>query len=207
MKLIAHRGYKTKYIKENTLEAFINAFNNGFIGIEFDVRETKDKKLVVCHDAFIDRVSDGKGLLKNYTYEELLHFNFGSSEMPSRIPLLEDVLKLKGIKIVELKEHIDLNSIKKIIDDDTYFISFDTSHILNLKKRYPELKFGILNYVLNSFKDYDLDMICILDMIVTERLVAHFTNRDVKVFIYGITRDIKYKSDDENIFYIADKKY
>ena len=207
MKLIGHRGYKTEFIRENTFEAFTNALNNGFIGIECDVRETKDKKLVICHDAFIDRVSDGNGLLKNYTYEELTHFNFGSDDIPSKIPLLNDVLKLQGIKIVELKERISLDTVLDIIDDDTYFISFDTGYILGLKKKYPKLKFGILNYGLNSIKDYDLDMICILDMVATDRLVSSFTKKGVKVFVYGITGDINYKSEDENIFYIADKKY
>ena len=40
---IAHRGLFDDNIKENTIEAFDNAFNNGYEGIEFDVRLTKDK--------------------------------------------------------------------------------------------------------------------------------------------------------------------
>ena len=76
MNLIAHRGYKTKYIKENTEEAFNNAVNHNFKGIELDVRRTKDNELVVCHDAFLSRVSNQTGLLKSYTYSELIKFNF-----------------------------------------------------------------------------------------------------------------------------------
>ena len=124
MKLIAHRGYKTKYIKENTMEAFMNAINNGFAGIECDIRTTKDSKLVICHDAFIDRVSNGSGLLSSYTYQELLKFNFGSKEVPSKIPLLSDVLKrIDSIKLIEIKTRVNLEPILPLIDDNTYFIT------------------------------------------------------------------------------------
>jgi len=43
-------------IKENTIKAFDNAFKNGYQGIEFDVRLTKDKIPVVLHDSFLSRV-------------------------------------------------------------------------------------------------------------------------------------------------------
>ena len=178
MNLIAHRGYKTLNIKENTVEAFKNALNNGFLGIELDVRKTKDDVLVVCHDFFIDRVSDGKGSVKDYTYKELLNYNFGSKITVSKIPRLIDILKdFKCVKLIELKERIDLNQIIDYIDDNTYFISFDSSYMELLKKKYPNLKFGVLNYVLNSSQNYDLDIICLLDSIVTDNIVNYFLKR------------------------------
>ena len=79
MNLIAHRGYKTNNVKENTIEAFDMAYKLGYKGLECDVRVTKDKKLVICHDAFINRVSNGSGLIKNKTYKELLKYNFGTN--------------------------------------------------------------------------------------------------------------------------------
>ena len=95
MKLIAHRGYTTKLIKENTKEAFVNALNNDFLGFECDVRKTKDNELVICHDAYINRVSNGSGLISTYNYNELLEYNFGNS----KICLLKEVLKYKCIKV------------------------------------------------------------------------------------------------------------
>ena len=65
MKLIAHRGLTNENIKENTLEAFINAIENNYDGIELDIRLTKDKKIVVLHDKLINRTSDGKGNINN----------------------------------------------------------------------------------------------------------------------------------------------
>lgn len=203
MKLIAHRGYKTKFIKENTMEAFTNAFNNDFDGIECDVRKTKDNKLVICHDAFLSRVANNNKLISSLNYDELLEYNFGSKNVPSKIPLLIDVLKeYKKIKLIELKTHIDLESILKYIDENTYFISFDSSYMFKLKQMYPNLKFGVLNYIINSKGNYNLDIICLLDSVATKTLVDYFLNRGILVFIYGINKKIKYL--DERVYYIVD---
>ena len=207
MKRIAHRGYRTLNIKENTMEAFKNAFNNDFDGIEFDVRKTKDNKLVICHNAWINLTSNGSGLISELNYDELDDYNFGSTNTPSKIPLLKDVLKEfqnnGKIKLVEIKTDINLDEILDFTDEDTYFISFDSNYIESLKKIYPKLKFGILNYVLNSELDYDLDVICILDTIANDTIVNHFLNRGIKVFIYGIIGKIDYVRDHENLYYIV----
>lgn len=209
MKRIAHRGYKTSNIKENTMEAFINASNNDFEGIEFDVRKTKDGKLVVIHDATIDRVSDGHGFVRDMTYEELLKYNFGTKSQPSKIATLEEVLgRFSNIfKIVELKTEVELDSLIDLIDDKTYFMSFDNGLIKRLHKKYPTLKCGVLNYVLNSIDNYDYDMICLLDMVATDDLVMKFLKKGIKVFIYGIVGKIDYVRDYEGLYYIVGHKY
>jgi len=209
MKLIAHRGYTTKYIKENTLESFYNAKNNKFYGIELDTRMTKDGKPIVVHDASIDRVSDGYGMVSELDYRDLLKYNFGSKKVPSKVPLLIDILKtFKNMMIViELKSEIDIHKIIKNITDATYFISFDVSLIKKIKKEYPKLKVGILNYVLNSIKDYNFEVVCILDSVASDNIVMHFLKQGIKVFIYGIVGKINYKRDFENLYYIVDKIY
>ncbi len=208
MKRIAHRGYKTSSIKENTMEAFKNAANNEFSGIEFDVRKTKDGKLVVVHDASIDRVSNGHGFVRDLTYDELSKYNFGSKDVPSKIPLFEDVLtSFPGLfKIVELKTEVDLEPFLDRVDDKTYFMSFDNGLIKRLKKKHPKLKCGVLNYVLNSEVDYDYDMICILDIVATDELVMKFLKKGIAVFIYGIVGKIDYVRDYENLYYIVERK-
>ena len=52
MNLIAHRGIWNKYIKDNSYEAIKNAIKSDkYIGVEFDVRTTQDKKIIIYHDA------------------------------------------------------------------------------------------------------------------------------------------------------------
>lgn len=197
MKYIAHRGLKDKNIKENTIEAFDNALNNGYLGFECDVRKTKDNYLVICHDAFINRVTDDSGLILAMTYDEIKTIS------GNKIPLLKEVLtKYSCIKLIELKTHIDFNDIKDYIDENTYIMSFDSNYMFKLKSMYKDYKFGVLNYVLNSKDNYNLDFICLLDIIATDNLVNYFKSRNIKVFIYGIGKQIKYKS--ESVYYIID---
>jgi len=56
----AHRG-DVRHAPENTLPAFRSAAEKGAHMIEFDVAATRDGKLVLMHDATVDRTTDGKG--------------------------------------------------------------------------------------------------------------------------------------------------
>ena len=74
MKVLGHRGYSGEY-PENTMLAFQKAFETGCDGVELDVQLSKDGIPVIMHDEAVDRTSDGKGLIKDYTYRELCRFN------------------------------------------------------------------------------------------------------------------------------------
>ena len=75
-KFCAHRGL-SKLMPENTLPAFAAALSLGADEIEFDIRLTKDQKLIVSHDGTLERISDGEGKLKEKTLDELLQLNIG----------------------------------------------------------------------------------------------------------------------------------
>ena len=72
----AHRGVSA-LMPENTLPAFASALALGADEIEFDVRLTKDNKMIVSHDDNLERISDGKGKLCESTLDELLALNIG----------------------------------------------------------------------------------------------------------------------------------
>lgn len=72
----AHRGLSA-LMPENTLPAFGAALAFGCDEIEFDVRLTKDARLIVSHDGTLERISDGKGELSNFTLAELQELNIG----------------------------------------------------------------------------------------------------------------------------------
>ena len=197
---IAHRGLYNDGINENTISAFDNAFDNGFEGIEFDVRLTKDKVPVIIHDSFLSRVSNGKGLVKNYTYNELLKFNFGKKKI-ERIPKLEDVINRYNNKtmIIELKENIDITPY--LNDKNKYYISsFNYNYIKNIPYS-DKYKRGVINYVLNPVKDYNkIDFIMVLDSISFDKVLENYDSKRLEVIIYGVVGKINnYK---ENIKYI-----
>lgn len=73
--IIAHGGSKDLF-PENTMVAFQGSAAIGVDALEMDVTMTKDEVLITHHDLTIDRTSNGTGPVIDYTYDELLQFNF-----------------------------------------------------------------------------------------------------------------------------------
>lgn len=103
--VIAHRGDWRNY-PENSLEAMTNAIDMGVDMIEMDVAKTKDNQLVIMHDKTIDRTTNGKGLITDWTLDSLqtLYLKDGLGiETKYKIPTLEEALILcKGKTLVNL---------------------------------------------------------------------------------------------------------
>ena len=55
----------------STLFAIRRALEAGATGIELDVHATADRHLVVCHDATVDRTTEGTGAIRDLTLAEL----------------------------------------------------------------------------------------------------------------------------------------
>ena len=190
MKLIAHRGLWSKDVKDNSYEALKNGLeSNKYIGIECDIRTTLDNKFIIYHNSLYN------GFLVRNTYFKDL----------KNISLLEDLLKIETDKIIllEIKER-DINKKKllKLLNKykrNFYIMSFHNNVILELRDLNSNYKYGVLNYILNSKSDYDLDFICLLDGITTDKLIKNFTKRGIEVIIYGtikLKKDVKYIVDD-----------
>ena len=62
----AHRG-ASGIMPENTLPAFAKAVELGADGVELDIQMSADGEIVVIHDEMVDRTSDGKGWVKDFT--------------------------------------------------------------------------------------------------------------------------------------------
>lgn len=69
--IIAHRG-ASGYEPEHSFPAYDKAIHEMNIDyLELDLQITKDDNLVVMHDESIDRTTNGKGKVEDYTIEEL----------------------------------------------------------------------------------------------------------------------------------------
>lgn len=95
--IVAHRGLPHDY-PENTLIGYKQALMLHIDMLEIDIHLTKDQQLVVIHDDKINRTSNGKGQVRDYTLEELKTYDFGSYKdkkyTGELIPTLEEVLAL-----------------------------------------------------------------------------------------------------------------
>ena len=76
-RICAHRGFNT-VAPENSMPAFGAAIALGAEEIEFDLWPTKDGEIVSCHDATLDRVSNGTGKIYEHILAELEKLDFGS---------------------------------------------------------------------------------------------------------------------------------
>lgn len=162
--IIAHRG--ASYLApENTLTAFRKAMEIGADGVEMDVQQTGDKKLVIHHDFLIDWHTDMRGQIYDMTMEELKALDFGSwkdvSYKDERIATLQEALALcremEGTVVqLELKATIDNDPdfVPRVIEeiraaditDRLVVISFNHDLLRQAKQLMPELKVGVLVY-------------------------------------------------------------
>ena len=110
VKVFAHRGCWSKnsdgtfIVPENSVPAVREARKNGYVGVEIDVRYTKDDKMVVLHDIDLNRTVrrakdysklDRQVLLSDLTFEELRNeYVLESSDPAYRtpVPTLEEIL-------------------------------------------------------------------------------------------------------------------
>lgn len=93
--IFAHRG-ASKYKPENTFNAFRLALETGAEGIETDVQLTKDQVPILIHDEKLNRTTNGRGLVKNFTLRQLKQLDAGSWFSP----------KFKGTSLVTLEEFL-----------------------------------------------------------------------------------------------------
>ena len=96
--LIAHRGY-SDLAPENTLAAFDLALERGYAHLELDVQLTSAGMPVVIHDDRLDRTTDGTGLLRQHSFEQVRALSAGArfGDDPARfaaehVPRLDEVL-------------------------------------------------------------------------------------------------------------------
>src|SRR5690625_6231612 len=89
IKVMAHRGYAVNY-PENTISAFKAAYELGFTHLERDVQLTKDGVAIIMHDTTVDRMTDARGRVKDFTFDELRDLKVGGKEI---IPTLEEALQ------------------------------------------------------------------------------------------------------------------
>ena len=156
----AHRG-ASGYAPENTLAAFQKAVDLGADGVELDIQLTKDDQIVVIHDEMIDRTSDGKGWVKDYTLEELRAFNYNRTKPEYKhadIPTMREVFELlkptglfinieikTGMVFYEKIEEKILALTKEMgMEDRVCYSSFNHYTVTRIHELNPDAEVGFL---------------------------------------------------------------
>jgi glycerophosphoryl diester phosphodiesterase len=112
---IGHRGARG-HEPENTLIGFQKAIDIHVDRIELDVHLSSDNELMVIHDETVDRTTDGKGLVNQFSLPELKRFRI---EKQHAIPTLSDVLNLIDQRCdinIELKSYETADKVVDLIE-------------------------------------------------------------------------------------------
>ena len=204
----AHRGF-SHVAPENTMPAFQAAIDSGADYIELDVQLTADDQLVVFHDDRIDRTTNGKGMLKNYTYEQLQQFSAGSwfskdGEFDDvKIPLLTEVLDLVGNDImlnIEIKRSGEpKKTAERVVElvkeydiaNSCYITSFSYDALKKVKQLDPKIKTGYIAN-LSTATSYSrlpyIDAVSMNYLFVNQSVVNSAHHNGKRIFVWTVDR-------------------
>jgi glycerophosphoryl diester phosphodiesterase len=108
--IAAHRGASDN-LPENTIVAIAAAVDLGCEYVEFDVRSTRDQRLVLLHDERLERTTDGAGRVSEITLHKLRDLDAGGwlddTHRGRKVPTLNEILAVvRGTArfIVDFKE-------------------------------------------------------------------------------------------------------
>lgn len=112
--VVAHRGC-WKQTSENSVDGIEACIAFGVDMVELDVRATADGKLILMHDATVDRMTDGIGKVEalDWAYLQTLHLREGAGRgaplTTRRIPTFEEALRAaKGRILINIDAKSDL---------------------------------------------------------------------------------------------------
>ncbi len=161
MLAIAHRG-ASGYAPENTRAAFDRALAMGAGAIETDVQLSADGALIIFHDNTVDRTSDGRGPLGDYTLAELQALDLGGWYAPEfagqRILTVTELLDEYAEKIPLALEIKDPRAARPLITalnarglaEQMQITSFYWTALLDAQATNPDLYLGFLSPIFDE---------------------------------------------------------
>lgn len=182
-RIYGHRGAPAEY-PENTLAGFRRAMELGVYGIELDVHLSKDGVAVVCHDETLDRTTDAKGKISDFTAAELREVDAGEGEY---VPTLLEVLEMVGDSLhvdIEVKANAAgaavLEDVKKVDGLRWLVSSFDWDVLRYVRSQDVEadlwvLTMGASEDAIETYHELDAKALAIWQKAVDED-VASFLN-------------------------------
>ena len=154
---------------ENTMISFELAAAMKADGVETDVHFSKDGKIVLIHDAKLDRTTNAQGLVTDYTLSELQAFDAGikagrqfkNTKIPTIDTLFELCYKTGMLLNIEIKTNdplmpaaLDECCKKYKMTEQTIYSSFDHEQLARMQRINPSAFIAPL-YGFNMIKAWD----------------------------------------------------
>ncbi|NNE31751.1 MAG: glycerophosphodiester phosphodiesterase family protein [Winogradskyella sp.] len=190
-KISVHRGGKwLLFYPENALETIKYVSDSISAIYEIDIAQTRDGQLVLMHDNAVDRTTNGTGLVKDLTYNELRTLNLiddYGNVTNFKIPLFSEVLRwCKAndiILTVDIKRSVSQKKVIRTIlnanaEDNCILITYDVAQAQSAFKTAPEL---LLSVSARNHKEYDR---LLQAQIPTENMIAFTGTRLSDISLY-----------------------
>lgn len=153
MKLMGHRGGRNE-APENTLKGFRHALDCGIEIIELDIHLSSDGHLMVIHDDTLERTTNGKGRINDFTCAQLQELDAGEGEKVPTLPESLDLILSHQCEVqVEIKDGKTLShliefiiTIEKAKHSLITVISFHHGWLKSFKEKLPHIKTAALLY-------------------------------------------------------------
>ena len=199
MWILGHRGASAA-APENTLAAFSLAMTQQATGIELDVYQVEDE-IVIIHDRWLNRTTNGKGMVTSHPLSYLRSLNAGSGEVIPYLAEVFNILPEHAVLNVEIKHLSNVESwLEKIHQglaqsgfpaENLIISSFNHRWIRQIKTAWPQVRIGALTatYPENGLGfAHDLDAFSLhmaLD-VVDEFYVKEARQAGLKALVYTV---------------------
>ncbi len=204
--IIGHRG-ASGHAPENTLAAFEQAVELGAGFIETDLHLTRDAHFVAIHDRTLERTTNGRGAVRDFTLAQLRDLEAGlwydRKYMGERIPTIEEILSFARnhdiVVYLELKyeaawgmHHALVGALRNPEDAArTVVISFDPGTLADLRKLDATIMTGVLVEeahadLVKASVDAGARQLCPRSTLVTSALVDEAHRSDLHIATWTV---------------------
>lgn len=203
MKYIIHRGITSKTNKENSYMAIKKALlDPTSLGIEIDIRLTKDNIIVLSHNSIINT-----NYIENMTYKEIIKYK--------HLTTLDKILDINTNKIILIDIKVNNNykifgnTLLNMINDSNrniYLMSFNKKIIKYLynKTSYP---IGIISFFYRKNK---YPIVVLNNKTIKDKILKKINNKEIFLWTFNNTKEIQSISKNitniDNYYLIIDKE-
>lgn len=197
---MGHRGARG-LAPENTLASFRAGINAGADWIEFDVRTTKDGRVVVAHDGTTLRTSTKLKFIKNTEYKKLKRLKvFNSYTIPTLAEAMNVIagrakmnIGIKSAGCAETVVNLIQRHVKKGVNYNSFLVSsFRAKYLREVHYLNPQIPLGLLHFASTSrflrLRALRIQAVGFYHRNLTKRTIHQAKLRGLQVYAYVVNK-------------------
>ena len=202
--VVAHRGFSSMFV-ENSKEAILEAFNCDCVDVvEIDVRMTKDNKIVVIHDSYINLLSNGCGKVETKTLKELESYKYTQKQIKN-LSLIDSITTNPDGNLIRERYIENENNNSSIITLENLLTEIDNNKTLIIDIKFNENENDMienLNEILINYNNLNIKLQSCNEEALT-KMKEKYPNYNYQLII-SKQKQLKYLELDYNSFAIKE---